>query len=253
MISMLIVDDEMEILDELFALISSARNDIRVLKTSISREAKEILETDVIDVLLTDIKMPGINGFELSEIARLNNTCKIVYLTGYNDFQYAYNAIKLGCNDFILKNAGRREILVSINKLLIDIEKGKIERELLLEAERIKQLSQPQHKTEQNIIEYIKSYIWDSIGETITLNGLSEMVYFSPAYLSRTFKSTAGVTITEYLTHARIEKAKQLLLESNMKVQDIAERVGINAPAYFGRLFKRETGVTPQEFRQSHL
>ena len=256
MISILIVDDEQEILDELFTLISSAHNDmydIRVLKTCIPREAKEILETDVIDILLTDIKMPGFDGFELSETARLNNTCKIVYLTGYNDFQYAYNAIKARCHDFILKNAGKREILKSINRILHDIDQERVERELLLEAERLMQLSKPQYKNEQNIIDCIKSHIWDSIGETITLNGLSEKVYFSPAYLSRTFKNATGVTITEYIVHARMEKAKQLLVDSNMKVQDIAEKVGISAPAYFGRLFKKETGVTPQEFRQRQL
>lgn len=254
MISLLIVDDEQEILEEIFDIVFEQYCDFRILKTSIPREAKGILETDNIDILLTDIRMPGLDGFELSALARTNNNkCKIIFLTGYDDFKYAYTAIKSGCDDFILKTSTKKEIINSLAKVIQSISHEREERELLLEYERIKQLSKPQQKNEQSSTEFVKNYIWNNIDKDIFLNELASKVYLSPAYLSRLFKSTTGITITEYLVHARIEKAKQLLVSTQIKVQEISKKVGIDSPVYFARVFKKEVGMTPQEYRHQNI
>ena len=82
--NLLIVDDERAVLETLCnILVDIEFEKISVMSTAVSREAKDILKTQVIDILLTDIKMPGLNGFELAEIAKqVNPDCRIVFLTG---------------------------------------------------------------------------------------------------------------------------------------------------------------------------
>ena len=123
--NLLIVDDERAVLETLCnILVDIEFEKISVMSTAVSREAKDILKTQVIDILLTDIKMPGLNGFELAEIAKqVNPDCRIVFLTGYDDFSYAYTAIKTGCDDFILKVNTSSEIKDSLLKQVKSIEK----------------------------------------------------------------------------------------------------------------------------------
>lgn len=257
MITILIVDDEQEIVENLFDVLSSEfKEGYTVLKSSIPRQAKEILQTQVIDILLTDINMPAFTGFDLSEIAKQNNEeCRVIFLTGHNDFDYAYKALKNGCDDFVLKTGLEKDIIISMQKVIDSIAQFKQNQELLLEAQRLKQLSKPSEKgdIDKDIIGQVKRYIWDNIDKEISLNILAENVFLHPAYLSRVFKQETKITITEYLLSARIQKAKELLMNTQHKVQDISTMVGIDSAVYFGRIFKKEVGVTPQEYRHTHI
>lgn len=255
MITILIVDDEREIVENVYEVVSKEFSEkYTIVQSDMSRQAKEILQTQVVDILLTDIRMPGFTGFDLSAIAKENNSeCRVIFLTGYNDFDYAYQALKDGCDDFILKTGTNQDIIDSINKVILSIAEYKARQDLLLEAQRLKQLSQPSEGTQTDVIASVKTFIWNNIGQDISLNMLAKTVYLHPAYLSRIFKQETGVTITEYLVHARIEKSKELLLGTQHKVQDIATMVGVDSAVYFGRIFKKEVGMTPQEYRHQDL
>jgi two-component system response regulator YesN len=254
MFTILIVDDEMEVLERLFEIIDQQRTDeMQILKCLISHDAKELLQTQIIDILISDIHMPGLNGFELSKIARENNpNCRVIFVTGFNYFDYAYHALKEGCDDFILKINSEQEIWNSINKTIQKINKEKEQLENNLKLKKFHQLSKPE--SNQIIINdpvtFVKKYIWNHIYIEISLNLLASEVYLHPAYLSRIFKQSTQMTITEYLSYVRVEKAKQLLSETNLKIQEISKAVGIESPIYFGRMFKKETSYTPQEYRQ---
>ena len=98
MIKIMIVDDEEEILNSIFRFLSEKLPQYEYIKTTSSRQAREILKTDMIDILLTDIKMPHWDGFELSSVAKETNPdCHVIFLTGYSDFDFAYQAIKAKC------------------------------------------------------------------------------------------------------------------------------------------------------------
>jgi two-component system, response regulator YesN len=256
MITILIVDDEEEVLFTLHDIVSKQKSEEMTLLTStFSQQAKDLLQTQVIDILISDINMPGLNGFDLSVIAKKNNPqCRVIFITGYDNFEYAYNALKGGCDDFILKINSEAEIFNSISKTIVEIKKEKKLLEAAMNLERLNQLSKPasQDINKSDPIAYVKNYIWTNFNKEISLNLLASTVYLHPAYLSRLFKQTTNVTITDYLSHVRIEKAKELLLEAHMKIQDISHAVGIESPVYFGRIFKKETGLTPQEYRQTH-
>lgn len=250
MVKILIVDDEADIVENLYTLLKSAYPDHEFIKTSLSRQAREILRTDVVDILLTDIKMPKLDGFELSEIAKKSNPlCHVIFLTGYSDFDYAYRALKSGCDDFILKNNADDEIIKSMEECIqrIDAENRLRDRQFENQAPARPVISEGRQYVDG--VDFVKKYIAEHIDSDVSLNRLARAVYLNPSYLSRLFKTTTGSTITDYLSTVRIEAAKQLLTDSEKKIQDISLAVGIDSPIYFSRFFKKATGYTPQEWR----
>ena len=83
----------------------------------------------------------------------------------------------------------------------------------------------------------------------LSLASAAKVFYLNSSYLSRIFKKETGRSFVEYLTDLRIEKAKLLLKNSDLKIYEIAERVGIDNPNYFGILFKKVEGCSPLEYR----
>lgn len=99
----------------------------------------------------------------------------------------------------------------------------------------------------RQIVEFITSYIHDHYADELTLTELSEKVFISRNHLAIIFKNFTGETFNNYLTKVRIEKARELLLERNMLVYEVAERVGYKNIPYFSTLFKKITGMNPTE------
>lgn len=106
----------------------------------------------------------------------------------------------------------------------------------------------PLHKKISEIVGYIN----ERFDEPMTLGGLSETFYMSPYYLSRAFREVTGFTFIEYVNTTRIKEAQRLLIESDMKIIAIAEAVGFDNIAHFGRMFKKLTKQTPLSFRKQH-
>jgi len=99
-----------------------------------------------------------------------------------------------------------------------------------------------------NIINYIDKHFT----ENITLRQLSDLSLYSPKYFSKLFKNCYGISITEYIQRKRIDMGKQLLSESNYRIDAISEKVGYSNVAHFHKYFKKLCGVTPNEYRQQH-
>lgn len=99
----------------------------------------------------------------------------------------------------------------------------------------------------RQIVDFMTRYIHEHYAEEVTLADLSNMVYISRNHLSIIFKNITGETFNTYLTRVRIEKARELLLERNMLVYEVAERVGYKNIPYFSTLFKKITGQNPTE------
>lgn len=103
------------------------------------------------------------------------------------------------------------------------------------------------------IIKNIQNYINEHINEDLSLVRLSELVYLNPIYLSRLYKKETGSNLSDYINEIRLMKAKGLLIDSNLKIYEIAKAVGYESAQYFNRIFKRNINMTPQEFRDSFL
>ncbi|MGG4103075.1 response regulator [Paenibacillus lautus] len=101
------------------------------------------------------------------------------------------------------------------------------------------------------LVHQVRTTIDQTYHQAITINSLSDQVYLSPNYLRSIFKEKTGMTIHDYLTRIRLNKAKELLADDSLKVQDIAQRVGYESTSYFISLFLKSQGVTPNEYRKN--
>lgn len=97
-------------------------------------------------------------------------------------------------------------------------------------------------------VEKVIQYMREHLGERLTLAELSEQVHLSTYYLSRAFKQTTGFTVIEYFNKLKIDKAKELIMETDKKIKDIALELGFTDEFYFSRIFKRTEGMSPSEF-----
>ena len=109
-----------------------------------------------------------------------------------------------------------------------------------------------EHRHESRAVETVKAYLHEHFGEELDLHKLAERVHLTPSYLSKLFKSETGETITDYAISVRMEQAKRLLRERlELKTYEVGELSGYSDPAYFTKAFKRATGKTPKEYRES--
>lgn len=100
-------------------------------------------------------------------------------------------------------------------------------------------------------IEMVKDYIHGHFGEEISAQQLADMVYLAPSYLSSLFKKETGQNLSKYIKQYRMEKARQMLEETNMKIVCISEKVGYPNVSYFCQSFREYCGVSPQKFREN--
>lgn len=89
--------------------------------------------------------------------------------------------------------------------------------------------------------------------ETLSVKDISEQVFLSPSYVCTVFKNETGLTLNQYLTQYRIERAKKLLQDPRYKINDISSKVGYNDGNYFGKTFKKIVGLSPSEYREQNI
>lgn len=143
-----------------------------------------------------------------------------------------------------------------IASLLKLIEKSESAEELnsLLEEVAIKiaeKVNNYNNKSIKLILRKAIDYIQDHYNEQVTLNEVAENIYVSTFYISRMFKKELGKSFVDYLNDVRIEKSKELLKDVRYKTYEVAEIVGISDPHYFSKLFKKYSGMTPSEYRET--
>lgn len=101
-----------------------------------------------------------------------------------------------------------------------------------------------------NLINEAKQYIYENLEKDISLDEVAEHINISSAYLSKLFKDKTGVNFVTFIKELRFERAKELLLNTSLSIQQIAFEVGYNTPAYFIQQFKAKYGYTPNRFRK---
>lgn len=203
----------------------------------------EHVEKLIPDLILMDIRMPGMNGLELSSLIKAKYPDTIIAIvTAYDEFQYAKRAIDLHIDYFLLK----------------PVEYAEVER--IIKETIDKKLDQPQEigpatisPHRMQIAQQIVSLIHRHYTEPITLVWLEEQMNISHQYLSRTFRDAYRMTIMNYLMQFRIKLALKLLGIPELSVAMVAEKVGIPDASYFGQLFKQSQNVTPTQYRNQLL
>lgn len=193
------------------------------------------------DVIITDIKMPEINGLDMIDRMReTDQEAYIIILSGYSDFGFAQRAIELGVTRYLTKPTKRRELL----GVLEEIE-GKMSE---------KQKGGEEKKEVSNLmVQKAMDYIALNYSEKISLKNIAEELYLSPNYLSELFKRHTDKNISEYITQFRLDKARRYLQQPEYKIADVSDLAGFGDPRYFSSMFKRQYGMTPNEYRNRNV
>ena len=237
---LLMIDDEQTSFEIVKATIDWASMGISLEYAESAHQAMDMIKADIPDIILTDIMMPGMDGFELIEWIKANSyNCEVIILTAYGTFEYARKALDYGVTGYLLKPINEAELKELINKAIYNISQNS---------------KQADHINAVNYslpVRLACEYIEKNFQENINLNKISNYVSLSKNYFCNIFKKETGITIWDYLIRIRMEEAKRMLLETEQKTYEISERVGYDDPSYFGRLFKKYTGFTPMEFRES--
>ena len=195
------------------------------------------------DVLITDIKMPFMDGLSLSRIVREEfPKTKILIISGYDDFEYARNAIKIRALDYLLKPCDINDLLA-----VMDMAIQKLDRECDFKGNTKE--NKPERKREnvknfdeQTTIQYLREYVENNYTFDISMQEVAEDMGYSDAYFSKLFKQYFNQNFTAYLTEYRIKKAKELLTDTNNSIKDISRMVGYEDSNYFAKIFKRIVG-----------
>jgi YesN/AraC family two-component response regulator len=258
MLNILVVEDEAPIRDWIVYTISNISKDFKVLASaSNGKEAYELAVKHKPQVIISDIKMPIMDGIELTrEIKKIIPNIFIVLLTNYAEFSYAKEAISCGVYEYLVKSDIRpkelNEVLSRIyqnikgnEKIIIEQEKNLNDKEENLKLDDIKNISNKYSKAVKKAMEYIELNYKDHI----SLNDISKSVYLSHEYFSRLFKEEVGENFSTYLTNYRMKKAEYFIKNTDMKISQISTEVGYVNASYFSKSYKKYKGVSPDEDR----
>jgi len=249
MLKVLVVEDEEIIRRGIVLTVDWAALDcVLVGEAENGEEGLKAVEKHAPTLIITDLKMPKMDGIEmLRRLREDGNNAFVIILTAYDSFEYAQSALRLGAVDFLLK----------------PFRDGELERAIIAIGRRLKEgcglnglLAIPglkkgdKSKYVMEAMAYIDSHYNDpdiSVGSVAAHLGISE------GHLSHTFKKETDYTFLRYLTYCRIHKAMELLRDCRIRVYEVAELVGYSDITYFSATFKKTVGITPSEYQDTHF
>ncbi|UNK19463.1 response regulator [Paenibacillus sp. N3/727] len=251
----LIMDDEKIIRNGLRKFIQESRLPFEPSgEARNATEALSLIEQSTPDVLLADINMPGLNGLDLVQlVASRYPDMVVVIISGYDDFKYAQRALQLHAYDYLLKPVPKSDLnrmLAKLHDHLCSLHPDKVTK---LKKE-MAQESLPNSCDLSPIMVKITEYIHYHYNDPeLAVPHVAELFHINSNYLSKRMKKEVGVSFLEYLTELRISKAKELLDNSmqNIKIGDLAIKVGYMNQYYFSRLFKNRVGMCPVDYKNS--
>lgn len=290
MYKVVIIDDEPIIVKGLEKTVKWEKWECMVVGTAFNGvEGLELIRRENPDILISDICMPKMDG--LSMIAALKSEfpdMEITILTGYRDFDYAQEAIRLGVCRFLLKPSKMDELNEAIATMMEKLKgraalrkgKGKTDKGVQGKGDEGCKAEEsttdglgielpmtdkdagkaPANEAEKGELESAASsfivknalaYIEANYKERLKLADVADNVYVSQWHLSKLLNKYTGQTFSELLNHVRMEQAKQLLGNPSLRIGDIAEAVGFLDIAHFSRVFKKQEGISANEYRNT--
>lgn len=235
------------------------------------REAVAMCSEQKNDIIIMDISMPEMNGVMAAKyIRKMDDQCSIIFLSAYDDFEYARNAIKVRALDYLLKPCDMNDLLAVMDTALQKLDKENVfngnsisgkeqnkETEICgsnannVRENRPKRTDNVRNSDEQTTIKYLKEYVENNYIYDISMQEAAEEMGYSDAYFSKLFKQYFNQNFTAYLTEYRIKKAKELLSNTNHSIKDISRMVGYTDSNYFAKIFKRLVGEIPSKYREN--
>lgn len=254
MYKVVIIDDEPLIVEGLSRSIPWERWNCKVVGFGYNGiEGMEVIRREKPAIVISDISMPKMDG--LTMIAGLKSEfpyMQVSILTGYREFTYAQEAIRLGVSAFLLKPSKMDELYEAIENMtaklkLFPIEDEAVENTEETEGDTVLYNSEANNFVVTKALEYIKEHS----GERIQLADVADHCYVSQWHLSKLLNKHTGENFSVALNKARIAEAKELLQDPSRRIYDIAEEVGFQDLAHFSWVFKKLEGISANEYRNT--
>ena len=225
-----LVDDEIMIREGFKKLFDWGAHDCEVVgEAADGVEALGVIDSMVPDIVIMDINIPIMNGLKVIQTSRLKYPdMAFIVVSGYDDFSYCREALRLQITDYILKPVDYEEFGNTIDHLKISIFE--------------KQTKNVTPGSEASTIVGIVRYMQEHLAEEISLNVLAETFHLSAQYISQLFKNEIGV-----------KRAKKLLVSTQLSIAEISERCGYADYRVFTKVFKKTEGSTPSQYRRDFL
>lgn len=272
MLRLLIADDEKVIRESLAKCLNWEKIGIQVVGCCADGlEALDCIIDESPDIVITDIKMPGLGGLDLiTKMQNIDREIQFIILSGYREFDFAKKAMELGVRWYLLKPVSEEQLMNAV----LDTIKSSVQRhsaKAVLEERNELQSKLRQYQpleddfsaqttasqtdqTGNDLVKKVKSYVREHLDDSsLSLKKIaSQYAHANADYLSRLFIQQTGEKFSHYLSRKRVEKAKHLLEEDSSKVYLVAEQVGLgHNPRYFSQVFKKYTGLTPSAYAES--
>lgn len=228
----LLVDDEIMIREGVKKLFDwEAHECVVVGEAADGMEAITKIDEEQPDIVIMDINIPIINGLKVIQLSRVKYpSMAFVIVSGYDDFSYCREALRLQITDYILKPVNYEEFGSCIDRLKISLYNNEVKEKSVVKKERV--------------ITGITKYMQEHLSEEFHLNS---------QYISQLFKNEIGVNFLTYLTNIRMEHAKKLLLSTSLSIAEVSEQSGYGDYRVFTKVFKKSEGITPSQYRRDFL
>lgn len=256
MIRILIVEDEALARKGLILTTAWEKYGMEVIgEASDGLEGLELAFSLQPDVIITDIKMPKMNGIEMTRKVLEQQDAAIIVISAFSEFEYAQEAIRLGAVDYLLKPFEDIDLEKSLLKA-----KQTIEEKVILQKSRevtrsdiynslnryLSKSDRSQHENMKRIL----TYIHENYDKDISVSIAADVLDLSESTIARTFRNESSYSFNEYLTLYRLKKACEILENPDVKIFEVANAVGYRDQRYFSSVFKKYIGVTPNHFKE---
>ena len=275
MYKVIIVDDEPIIVEGLQKGIEWEKWNCEIVGTGSSgMEGLELVKKLEPDILISDISMANMDGLAMvAAIKSEHPNVEVCLLTGFRNFEYAQQAIKLGVTRFLLKPSKIDELEEAIDAIIKNLQsKGKTgesdldniwdcqnsDEKYLYNTFIKERLNQHEDDSKirfndanSYIIKKAIIYMYNNYVQKLSLLDVADHCYISSWHLSKLLNQYTGKGFFEIVNRIRIDKAKELLKGSTAKIQEISDMVGFQDVTHFSRIFKNYEGISPKDYRNS--
>ncbi len=238
MISVVVIDDNKPTADRIVNTVPWGTMGCEVVAVRYDGlQGKQAIAQYLPELIITDIRMPNLSGLETIELMRtLIPNSKVIFISAYDEFEYAYRAIKLNAHDYLIKPFSQTDLLKAIRKAVLELNGEKADSQQAAAGEN------------QTVVQRILEYFDHHIGETLTMEELAKLFGLSASHLGRMIQQETGKRFMELTTQMRMDKAGALLCNSDYRVSEIGEMVGYKSYLAFYKVFCKTKGISPTEY-----
>ncbi len=250
----LLVDDDVIVCKGLRQLIPWEELGVgELLECHNGQEAYEAAVRHMPDLIISDIRMPIMDGLSLCEkLCETMLEVPVILLSAYEEFEYARTAIRFGVHDYFLKPMNKQKIseLIEVIRNILYRKKKDSHSDLFDSSLQKQRFNRQLEKKDKSIVAAAIQYIEEHYGdENLSVSYLSEMFHFTPSYFSDLFKKKTQMSPNAYITEVRIRKACDFLEQPFSRVTTVAKQVGFRDPLYFSKVFKKYCGMSPSDYQ----